>query len=84
MPTGFSTGVKLELPRGMRDLESADFAGINFVREKFLETAQKTMRDWREVMAKRGGRRDTPMKPQVVTHELNKILEHWEGQDEPS
>lgn len=40
MPTGFSTGVKLELPRGMRDLESADFDGINYVREKFLETAQ--------------------------------------------
>ena len=40
MPTGFSTGVKLELPRGMRDLESVDFAGINLVREKFLETAQ--------------------------------------------
>ena len=40
MPTGFSTGVKLELPRGMRDLESADFEGINYVREKFLETAQ--------------------------------------------
>jgi histidyl-tRNA synthetase len=40
MPTGFSTGVKLELPRGMRDLESADFAGVNFVRDKFLQTAQ--------------------------------------------
>ena len=40
MPTGFSTGVNLELPRGMRDLESADFEGINYVREKFLETAQ--------------------------------------------
>jgi histidyl-tRNA synthetase len=32
--------VKLELPRGMRDIESDDLAGINFVREKFFETAR--------------------------------------------
>lgn len=32
--------MKLELPRGMRDLESADLAGVNHVREKFLETAR--------------------------------------------
>ncbi|UVS69447.1 histidine--tRNA ligase [Nitrososphaera viennensis] len=32
--------MKLELPRGMRDIESDDLAGINFVREKFFETAR--------------------------------------------
>jgi histidyl-tRNA synthetase len=32
--------VKLELPRGMRDLEGDEFAAISFVREKFLETAR--------------------------------------------
>lgn len=32
--------MKLELPRGMRDIESDDLAGINFVREKFVETAR--------------------------------------------
>ena len=32
--------MKLELPRGMRDLEGDDFAAISFVREKFLETAR--------------------------------------------
>jgi len=42
---------------------------------KFLETAQKSMRDWRELMTERGTRREMPMKPQVVTHELNKLLD---------
>ncbi|MEW5840548.1 MAG: ATP phosphoribosyltransferase regulatory subunit, partial [Thermoproteota archaeon] len=32
--------MKLELPRGMRDLESEDLAGINFVRDRFFETAR--------------------------------------------
>lgn len=41
---------------------------------KFLESAQKSMSEWRELMNERGTRRDTPMKPQVVTHELNKLL----------
>jgi pyruvate dehydrogenase (quinone)/pyruvate oxidase len=41
---------------------------------KFLETAQDAMREWRELMNERGTRTDTPMKPQVVTHELNKLL----------
>ena len=41
---------------------------------KFLEKAQKSMREWRELMDERGTRRETPMKPQVVTHELNKLL----------
>ena len=41
---------------------------------KFLETAQKGMREWRELMHERGTRRGMPMKPQVVTEELNKLL----------
>ena len=44
-------------------------------RRKFLESAQKSMREWRELMTERATRRDTPMKPQVVTHELNKLLD---------
>lgn len=32
--------VKLELPRGMRDLEANEFANISYVRDKFIETAQ--------------------------------------------
>jgi pyruvate dehydrogenase (quinone)/pyruvate oxidase len=42
---------------------------------KFLKSAQDDMREWRELMDERGTRRDTPMKPQVVTHELNKLLD---------
>ncbi|MCB5177329.1 MULTISPECIES: thiamine pyrophosphate-dependent enzyme [Microvirga] len=40
----------------------------------FLEKAQKGMEEWRELMHERGTRMDTPMKPQVVAHELNKLL----------
>lgn len=32
--------MKLELPRGMRDVESEDLAGINLVRDRFFETAR--------------------------------------------
>lgn len=41
---------------------------------KFLEKAQSRMKDWYEVIEKRGTRMDMPMKPQVVTHTLNKLL----------
>jgi len=40
----------------------------------FLETAQAGMAEWRALMEERGTRQDMPMKPQVVTHELNKLL----------
>jgi len=40
----------------------------------FLKEAQEGMRKWRELMAERGSRKETPMKPQVVAHELNKLL----------
>ncbi|MFG1424913.1 thiamine pyrophosphate-dependent enzyme [Roseixanthobacter glucoisosaccharinicivorans] len=40
----------------------------------FLEQAQAGMRDWNALMQERGTRRDMPMKPQVVAHELNALL----------
>ncbi|HZT58678.1 MAG TPA: thiamine pyrophosphate-dependent enzyme [Pyrinomonadaceae bacterium] len=40
----------------------------------FLQTAQEGMKGWRELMKTRGTRPDMPMKPQVVTYELNKLL----------
>lgn len=40
----------------------------------FLESAQKGMKDWWEVMEKRATRQDKPMKPQVVAWELGKQL----------
>jgi pyruvate dehydrogenase (quinone) len=42
----------------------------------FLETAQKNMDSWRALMKTRGTRTDMPMKPQVVTYELNKLLDN--------
>jgi pyruvate dehydrogenase (quinone) len=40
----------------------------------FLEAAQAGMREWRELLVERGTRGDTPMKPQVVAHALNRVL----------
>jgi pyruvate dehydrogenase (quinone) len=44
-------------------------------RRGFLEESQKRMKEWRKLMKERGTRGDMPMKPQVVTYELNKLLE---------
>ncbi|HXD48213.1 MAG TPA: thiamine pyrophosphate-dependent enzyme [Gemmatimonadaceae bacterium] len=41
----------------------------------FLKDAQDRMKDWRGLMKERGTRGDMPMKPQVVTYELNKLLD---------
>jgi pyruvate dehydrogenase (quinone) len=41
---------------------------------RFLEAAQKSMREWRQSLKEQGERRETPMKPQVVGYELNKLL----------
>ena len=41
---------------------------------KFLKKAQDRMKDWNQLMEERGTRKDMPMKPQVVTHTLNKLL----------
>jgi pyruvate dehydrogenase (quinone)/pyruvate oxidase len=40
----------------------------------FLEKAQKGMKEWNELMVNRGTATDSPMKPQVVAHELGKRL----------
>ncbi len=40
----------------------------------FLEKAQKGMEDWQKVMRDRASRRDVPMKPQVIAHELGQRL----------
>jgi pyruvate dehydrogenase (quinone)/pyruvate oxidase len=41
---------------------------------RFLERAQKGMRDWNALMDERASRSDTPMKPQVVAAELGRRL----------
>jgi pyruvate dehydrogenase (quinone) len=40
----------------------------------FLQSAQKRMESWHELMKERGTRMDKPMKPQVVTYHLNHLL----------
>jgi pyruvate dehydrogenase (quinone) len=42
--------------------------------QSFLEKAQRRMKSWYDLMEERGTRTDMPMKPQVVTHTLNKLL----------
>ncbi|HEX4065248.1 MAG TPA: thiamine pyrophosphate-dependent enzyme [Acidobacteriaceae bacterium] len=41
---------------------------------KFLKKSQERMKTWNQLMEERGTRQDMPMKPQVVTHTLNKLL----------
>jgi pyruvate dehydrogenase (quinone) len=41
----------------------------------FLEKCQRRMKSWNELMQERGTRDDKPMKPQVVTHQLNRLLD---------
>ncbi len=42
--------------------------------QDFLKKTQERMKDWNDLMEERGTRQDMPMKPQVVTHTLNKLL----------
>lgn len=41
---------------------------------RFLETAQEGMADWRKLLEERGTRQDKPLKPQVVVHQLSRLL----------
>jgi pyruvate dehydrogenase (quinone) len=43
-------------------------------KDKFLKQSQERMKSWFALMEERGTRQDMPMKPQVVTHTLNKLL----------
>jgi pyruvate dehydrogenase (quinone) len=42
---------------------------------RFLEAAQERKKSWQALMEERGTRADMPMKPQVVTYTLNKLLD---------
>ena len=43
--------------------------------QSFLGDAQKNMKKWKRLIEERGTRKDKPMKPQVVTWNLNKLLD---------
>jgi pyruvate dehydrogenase (quinone) len=40
----------------------------------FIERAHLHMKQWNQLLEERGTRSDTPMKPQVVAHQLNELL----------
>jgi pyruvate dehydrogenase (quinone) len=42
--------------------------------KSFIEKCQKRMAKWNELLEERGSRTDVPMKPQVVPHLLNRLL----------
>jgi len=42
--------------------------------QSFIEKCRKRMESWWQLIDERGTRTDVPMKPQVVTHQLNKLL----------
>lgn len=42
--------------------------------QDFLKKSQERMKDWNALLEERGTRKDMPMKPQVVTYTLNKLL----------
>jgi pyruvate dehydrogenase (quinone) len=42
--------------------------------KSFLESIQKSIKEWNELMDERANRMDKPMKPQVVASRLNKFL----------
>jgi pyruvate dehydrogenase (quinone) len=41
----------------------------------FLKKSRERMKEWRELMRDRASRKDTPMKPQVVAHQLSELLD---------
>jgi len=60
-----------------RDVLSALLSLVDQKEDRsFLEQAQKDMKDWKDLMKTRGTRTDMPMKPQVVTYHLNKLLDN--------
>ena len=40
----------------------------------FLSDGQKRMKEWRSLMRERETRKDTPIKPEVIAHELSELL----------
>jgi pyruvate dehydrogenase (quinone)/pyruvate oxidase len=40
----------------------------------FLAKAQQSVKDWREILERHGSREGTPMKPDVVVHQLNQLM----------
>lgn len=49
---------------------------LNYKRDRFwIEELQDSKRDWMKLLEERGTRKDVPIKPQVVAHELSSLLD---------
>lgn len=72
---GLRYPVELGLVRNSRDVLRALIPMVQRKDDRsFLETAQKGMKDWWDLMEERGTRANMPMKPQVVSWELGRLL----------
>ena len=71
---GLRHQVDAALPGDAKTILQALLPMLKHKNNKFLKKAQERMKTWNELMEDRGTRTDMPMKPQVVTHTLNKLL----------
>jgi pyruvate dehydrogenase (quinone) len=72
---GLRYPVDVGLPGDSREVLRALLPMVHRKEDRsFLKKAQAGLRRWRKSQAEQGMRRDMPMKPQVVSYELNKLL----------
>jgi pyruvate dehydrogenase (quinone) len=72
---GLRSPADIGLVGDCRDVLRALLPLIHYKQDRsFLRTAQERMQQWRELLEERGTRTDVPMKPQVVTYHLDKLL----------
>jgi len=68
--------VDVGLPGDSREVLRALLTMVHRKEDRsFLKKAQTGMRKWRQSQADQGMRMDMPMKPQVLSYELNKLLD---------
>ncbi len=73
---GLRYPVEVGLPGDSREVLRALLPMVHRKEDRsFLKKAQAGMRRWRKSQAEQGTRSDMPMKPQVVSYELNKLLD---------
>jgi pyruvate dehydrogenase (quinone) len=73
---GLRYPVEVGLPGDCREVLRALLPMVHRKEDRsFLKKAQAGMRRWRKSQAEQGTRSDMPMKPQVVSYELNKLLD---------
>jgi pyruvate dehydrogenase (quinone) len=72
---GLRFPVEVGLVGGVRQTLAELLPVLDYKEDRgFLESAQKSMKHWLDLMEERSTRQDKPMKPQVVAHELGKRL----------